>query len=183
VLEKRLFEAFGRASTEGTSLAIIMCDVDRFKRVNDRFGHATGDRALAAVSAALAQHKRNVLGHEDLLARYGGEEFTLLLEGADGAAALAVAERLRLAVEELRFDHEEVPVALTVSCGVAAFPEIHVKTPSELLLLADSALYEAKRRGRNRCLLDLGRGRYRTPQGEVVTGAHRPPPPPPRFFA
>jgi diguanylate cyclase (GGDEF)-like protein len=180
VLEKRLFEAFGRAVEEGTSLAVIMCDVDRFKAVNDRHGHAGGDRALAAVAAVLAHHKRT----EDLLARYGGEEFTLLLEGADGATALAVAERLRLAVAELAFEHLERPVPLTVSCGVAACPEVHVKTPSELLLLADAALYEAKRQGRNRCLLDLGRGRYLTPDGEsLITDDPRPEPPPPRIFA
>lgn len=180
VLEKRLFDAFRRAVDEGSSLAVVMVDVDRFKPINDRHGHAAGDRALAAVGAVLAQHKRT----RDLLARYGGEEFTLLLEDTDGATALAVAERLRRAVEALDLDLDGVALPLTVSAGVAAFPELHVKTPSELLLLADGALYEAKARGRNRCLLDLGRARYRGPSGEIVSSDEAAPEPaPPRIFA
>jgi diguanylate cyclase (GGDEF)-like protein len=180
VLEKRLFDAFRRAVDDGRSLAVVMVDVDRFKRINDRHGHAAGDRALAAVAAVLTQHKRQ----QDLLARYGGEEFTLLVEDADGAAALAIAERLRRAVEEIDFEVDGTTLALTVSAGVAAFPELHVKTPSELLLLADGALYEAKNRGRNRCLLDLGRARYRGPDGEAVTSEEASAePPPPRIFA
>jgi diguanylate cyclase (GGDEF)-like protein len=181
VLEKRLFDAFGRAVEEGRSLAVVMVDVDHFKRINDRHGHAAGDRALATVGAVLAQHKRQ----QDLLARYGGEEFTLLLEEADGPAALAIAERLRRAVAEIDLELDGVTVPLTVSAGVAAFPELHVKTPSELLLLADGALYEAKDRGRNRCLLHLGRARYRGPDGESVSSddAGAEPPPPPRIFA
>jgi predicted signal transduction protein with EAL and GGDEF domain len=75
-------------------------------------------------------------------------------------------------------------VPLTLSAGVAAFPELHVKTASELLLFADGALYEAKRRGRNRCLLDLGQGRYLSPEGTVETAEDAPPvPEPPRIFA
>ena len=73
---------------------MILCDLDRFKRINDTHGHAAGDRALAAVGVALAKEKRA----GDLLARYGGEEFALLLGATDGATALAVAERLRLRV-------------------------------------------------------------------------------------
>jgi diguanylate cyclase (GGDEF)-like protein len=156
-----------------------MCDLDRFKRINDTFGHLAGDRALALVGAVLARHKRA----DDLLARYGGEEFTVLLEHADGGAALAVAERLRRAVEEIDFEVDGTPVPLTVSAGVAACPELTVKTPTELILLADGALYEAKRRGRNRCLLDLGAGRYRGPAGHVVVSESRRPAQAPRIFA
>ena len=180
VLENRLHEAFRAALEDGRSLAVVMCDVDRFKRINDAHGHPAGDRALAEVAAVLAEHKRD----DDLLARYGGEEFTLLLDRTDGPAALAVAERLRRAVEETSFEVDGAPIPLTVSAGVASSPELTVKTPSELLLLADAALYEAKRQGRNRCLLDLGRGRYRDPDGEVVeVGGPRPAPQAPRIFA
>jgi len=180
VLETRLFSAFRAAVAEGAPLAVIMCDLDRFKRINDTFGHLAGDRALALVGAVLARHKRA----SDLLARYGGEEFTLLLEQADGGSALAVAERLRQAVEEIDFEVDGTPVPLTVSAGVSAFPELTVKTPTELILLADGALYEAKRRGRNRCLLDLGAGRYRGPTGHVVmTENRRPTAQVPRIFA
>jgi diguanylate cyclase (GGDEF)-like protein len=180
VLETRLLGAYRAATESGSPLAVIMCDLDHFKAINDSHGHLTGDRALAACAAALAQHKRS----GDLLARYGGEEFTLLLEATDGDTALAVAERLRRAVEALRLEVDGTPVPLRISAGVAAYPELHVKTAAELLLLADAALYEAKRRGRNRCLLDLGAGRHRTPDGEVVeTENRRPEPEAPRIFA
>ena len=180
VLETRLHDSFRAAVDDGRALAVVMCDVDRFKGINDAHGHPAGDRALAEVAAVLAEHKRD----DDLLARYGGEEFTLLLDRTDGPTALAVAERLRRAVEETAFEADGAPIPLTVSAGVAACPELTVKTPSELLLLADAALYEAKRQGRNRCLLDLGRGRYRAPNGETIeTGTPRPAPQPPRIFA
>jgi len=180
VLETRLFSAFRAAVAEGAPLAVIMCDLDRFKRINDTFGHLAGDRALALVGAVLGRRKRA----SDLLARYGGEEFTLLLEQADGGSALAVAERLRQAVAEIDFEVDGTPVPLTVSAGVSAFPELTVKTPTELILLADGALYEAKRRGRNRCLLDLGAGRYRGPTGHVVVAENRrPTTQAPRIFA
>jgi len=180
VLENRLHEAFRAAVDDGRALAVVMCDVDRFKGINDAHGHPAGDRALAEVAAVLDEHKRD----GDLLARYGGEEFTLLLDRTDGPAALAVAERLRRAVEETAFEIDGAPVPLTVSAGAASCPELTVKTPSELLLLADAALYEAKRQGRNRCLLDLGRGRYQAPDGETIeTGDPRPAPRAPRIFA
>jgi len=180
VLEKRLLGAYRSATDAGRPLAVIMCDLDHFKAINDTHGHLTGDQALAACAAALLQHKRS----GDLLARYGGEEFTLLLEETDGDTALQVAERLRVAVEELDVEVDGTPVPLRISAGVACSPELHVKTATELLLLADGALYEAKRRGRNRCLLDLGAGRYRTPGGTILEAENRrPDPEAPRIFA
>jgi diguanylate cyclase (GGDEF)-like protein len=180
VLERRLFEAYAAACEQGGAVAVILCDLDRFKQINDAHGHAAGDRALGAAGAALAGAKRT----RDLLARYGGEEFALLLEATDGATALAVAERLRRRVGETTFDAGGSRVPLSLSAGVAAFPELHVKTASELLLLADEALYEAKGRGRDRCLLNAGRGRYVAPDGAVVETAAKPPAPrPPRLFA
>ena len=180
VLEKRLLGAYRSATDGGRALAVIMCDLDHFKSINDTHGHLTGDRALAACAAALMQQKRG----SDLLARYGGEEFTVLLEETDGETALQVAERLRTAVEALDLEVDGTPVPLRISAGVAAFPELHVKTATELLLLADGALYEAKRRGRNLCLLDLGAGRYRTPTGTVhESDTRRPDPEAPRIFA
>lgn len=180
VLEKCLLAAYRNATEGGLPLAVIMCDLDHFKSINDQHGHLAGDRALAAAAGALAQHKRTV----DLLSRYGGEEFTLLLENTDGTTALQVAERLRVAVEALDFEVDGTPVPLRVSAGVAAFPEVHVKTATELVLLADGALYEAKRRGRNRCLLDQGGGTFRTPAGELLVPDQPPPSPEaPRIFA
>jgi diguanylate cyclase (GGDEF)-like protein len=180
VLERRLHEVHARCVEEGGPMAVVMCDIDFFKRINDTWGHAAGDQALVAVAAVLDGSRRDT----DLCCRYGGEEFTLLLDRTDGEAALVIAERLRQNVEalELTIDGHRVPI--TLSAGVASFPRLLVRTAAELLLFADGALYEAKRRGRNRCLLDLGQGRYLDPQGQVETAEDAPAvPEPPRIFA
>ncbi|MBW8877334.1 MAG: diguanylate cyclase [Acidobacteria bacterium] len=165
VLEKRLHEVHTRACETGESMAVILCDLDHFKRINDTWGHPAGDAALVAVAGVLKQLRRG----EDLCCRYGGEEFVLLMEGTHGEDALAVAERLRYSIEALDFKVDEQRVPLTLSAGVASFPDLYVKTAAELILFADEALYEAKRRGRNRCLLDIGQGRYLDVEGEVLT--------------
>lgn len=177
-LERVLAETFARAWEGGGRLAVVLADLDHFKAINDTRGHAVGDRALVAVARTLEAHRRTT----DTCARYGGEEFALALDGADGATALAVAERLRRAVEVLAVEDDGEAVPLTVSLGVAAFPELWASSPGELLALADEALYEAKRRGRNRALLSLGRGRYREVGGEEV-GEGGGPVEAPRIFA
>ncbi|MDH3253950.1 MAG: GGDEF domain-containing protein [Acidobacteriota bacterium] len=170
-LEERLHRAFRRSQQEGVAAAVIMCDLDRFKRINDKYGHATGDMALTAMARLLEEQQRD----DDLCCRYGGEEFSVVLEKTDGVTALAVAERLRHAVENHVFTVDGKKIPLRVSAGVAAFPELHVKESLELLELADVALYEAKRQGRNRCLLNLGRGRFREVDGEVLDPEDPPP--------
>lgn len=178
-LESRLAKAYDRSCEDGVSMAVIMCDLDFFKRINDTYGHAAGDRALVVVARILDSRRRE----SDFCCRYGGEEFALLLERATGEAALQLAERLRLAVEGLDLTFEGRSIPLTLSAGVAAFPEVHVKTASELLLLADEALYEAKGQGRNQCLLNVGQGVYRSVTGELIHSAEElPKPPPPRIF-
>lgn len=161
VLEAGLQRAYRRACDDGTPMAVIMCDIDFFKRVNDTWGHDAGDEALKIVALALDSTRRD----GDLCCRYGGEEFTLLLERTDGLAALQLAERLRRAVEALDFVYDGQSIPLTLSLGVAAFPEIMIKTASELQLLADEALYEAKERGRNQSLLNVGKGAFLAPPG------------------
>ena len=161
ILDSAMQRAFRGACDEGHSMAVIMCDIDHFKQVNDTHGHAAGDEALILVAQALDRTRRE----NDLCCRYGGEEFTILLENASGEAALGLAERLRKAVSEIDLVFEGRAIPLALSAGVAAFPELHIKTASELLLLADEALYEAKRRGRNRCLLHLGHGAFRGVSG------------------
>lgn len=136
-----------------TPLALIMIDIDHFKRYNDTYGHQTGDACLQAVAALL----RESFGRShDLVARYGGEEFVCLLPDCDADGALAKAETLRQAVERQQLEHADSPSAavVTISLGVAACrpaaedqPEA---TPEALLLAADAALYAAKRDGRNR---------------------------------
>lgn len=164
LLESRLQRAYRECIEEGHSMAVILCDIDHFKKVNDTHGHVAGDEALKLFARTLDTHRRD----SDLCCRYGGEEFTLLLENTNGDAALRLAERLRLAVEALEFSYEGQAIPLTFSAGVAVFPELHIKTASELLLLADEALYEAKEQGRNRCLLHAGRGTFRTVRGETI---------------
>ncbi len=176
ILESSLQKAFRRACEEGSSLAVIMCDVDHFKQVNDTYGHAAGDQALILVARALDANRRE----NDLCCRYGGEEFTLLLDNASGEAALQLGERLRQAVAEIDLVFEGRQIPLAMSAGIAAFPELQIKTAGELLLLADEALYEAKERGRNRCLLNVGRGAFRSTSG---SDPGRPAGEPPRIFA
>jgi len=113
----------------------------------------------------LEEHRREA----DVCCRYGGEEFALVLEDADGETALAVAERIRQAVEMSEFVPGDKRLPLRLSAGVASFPNLPIKKGRELIELADEALYEAKRRGRNRCLLKLGQACFRD-VSSVVSG-------------
>ena len=131
---------------QGRQLAVLMVDVDHFKSVNDRYGHASGDRALRLIADSLRVNTRVF----DSVARYGGEEFVVVMPGTGPVEAAAAAERLRLAVQEIEFNAtagERTP--LTVSVGVACTP-IAINSPEVLLQAADAALYDAKRNGRNR---------------------------------
>jgi diguanylate cyclase (GGDEF)-like protein len=137
--------ALAEARRHARSVAVMVVDADHFKRINDTFGHATGDEALKALVATM----RTTLRGEDLLGRLGGEEFVALLPDADEAAGAHAAERLRAAVEASAFQARGTPVALRVSVGVAAL--VHAADDFDALVRrADQALYEAKRRGRNR---------------------------------
>ncbi len=130
----------------GRDLALLMIDVDHFKTVNDDYGHAAGDRALHTIAATLRDNIRVF----DSLARYGGEEFVVVMPATACDDPAIAAERLRAAVEGLRF--EPTPgqrCRLTISVGVACTSDA-VTTPEALLRAADLALYDAKRNGRNR---------------------------------
>jgi len=178
--EPRLAAAFATCREEGRSLALLVVDLDHFKRINDTWGHPAGDRALVEVARVLVAPSRG----RELCARWGGEEFVLLVEDVDGETGLEIAERLRRRVESLEVEWEGEAIALTISVGVVAFPELPVRAPEELLALADAALYAAKRLGRNLALLDLGRGRLRTGAGRVVElDESLTPPEAPVFFA
>lgn len=139
-----------RARREGCGVVAMMLDVDHFKSVNDRHGHAAGD----AVLVAFAERMRTHLREDGLFGRFGGEEFAALLSGLDAPSALAVAERLReLACEPILLDDGRV-LDITVSVGLAALsPQARVDTPERLLSQADVALYRAKAMGRNRVVL------------------------------
>jgi diguanylate cyclase (GGDEF)-like protein len=125
-------------------LSLISFDIDHFKKINDTYGHAAGDTVLKAV-AATAQ---SVLRESDLIGRLGGEEFAAVLPDTDGPSAVAVAEKLRHALLNLRFAGSRPPIAISASFGVAALDPGRDDLDS-LLVKADEALYEAKRAGRN----------------------------------
>ncbi len=136
-----------RARREGSPLALVMLDIDHFKRVNDTYGHQAGDEVLRVLAATLQADIRA----EDTACRYGGEEFLILLPNMPLAAAIERAEGWRRAVEALTVGHGEFAITFTISLGVAAYPE-HGKTPDDLTRCADQALYRAKAAGRNRVL-------------------------------
>ncbi len=134
-----------RATRFGRPLAVLMLDLDRFKQVNDRYGHQVGDAVLAELAERMHTQVREV----DTLARYGGEEFVVVLPETDAAGASQTASRLGAVIKATPFcantDH---PLPVTASIGVAVFPE-HGSTPSLLLRRADDALYAAKEAGRD----------------------------------
>jgi diguanylate cyclase (GGDEF)-like protein len=148
--QDRLETEFAYAKRHRSTLSLLMYDVDYFKHVNDTHGHLAGD----AVLVHLARITQSTIRTEDVLARYGGEEFAVICRGTPLLNAGVLGERLRTRVEAENFDYQGTRLAVTISVGVAALPEANVKTPSELVRDADSALYEAKRSGRNRVCLN-----------------------------
>ncbi|TKT75006.1 GGDEF domain-containing protein [Aquamicrobium sp. LC103] len=136
-----------RRRTDAGTLLIV--DADNFKAINDNFGHLKGDEALRLISAAI----RGAVREGDLLGRIGGEEFAVFLAGVEGEEAAQAAERLRQAVERLRFfPDDDAVLPLTVSIG--GTPHRPRQGLSDLMRAADGRLYEAKRLGRNRVVLD-----------------------------
>lgn len=134
------------ALRHGTFLSVVMFDVDHFKPVNDTYGHLAGDMILKG----LAEITSGVLRTEDIFARYGGEEFTIVCRGTPVDQAQALADRVRMVIERHDFVFEGTHIPITISLGVAGLPHHTARTPEELIGLADQALYDAKRGGRNR---------------------------------
>jgi diguanylate cyclase (GGDEF)-like protein len=130
-------------------VAVILADLDHFKRINDTLGHLAGDSVLRQV----AQRLHHSVRPYDAVGRYGGEEFLIVLPGCDGDSALSLAERLRQAIASDRIDAEGTEVAITLSLGVAVSSGEAQLDAVELLRAADAALYEAKNAGRNRVRL------------------------------
>ncbi|MHC8354752.1 sensor domain-containing diguanylate cyclase [Pseudomonas sp. LB3P81] len=149
---RRQFDLFlraemGRAKRSQGSLALLMIDVDDFKRFNDRYGHLTGDECLRSISAIIGA---NIKRPGDLAARYGGEEFAVVLPGTDSAGAFLVAEKIRRAVQQAGIEHSESAQGIvTVSLGVSACSPTVDDSPKALIGAADKALYAAKTSGRN----------------------------------
>jgi diguanylate cyclase (GGDEF)-like protein len=135
-------------------IALIMCDIDKFKSVNDNYGHQAGDSVLKDVAQLLKSEAREI----DRVGRYGGEEFLLILPGTVLDAAVTDAQRLRARVEGHKFLLPDgTQIERTISCGVAAWPHPRVKDQEGLLRAADDALYVAKETGRNRVVRHDGK--------------------------
>lgn len=143
-------ETLRRFINEGTyeGFSVAMIDVDLFKLYNDLYGHSAGDKALSKIAEIL----KHATGKEDILARYGGEEFAIIFPNITGHDSLKAIETIRKAVEEGFYSSSETTIFLTVSVGVASYPN-DGKNPEDVLECADSAMYKAKRNGRNQCVL------------------------------
>jgi diguanylate cyclase (GGDEF)-like protein len=155
--EVRIMEEIERARRYQTGMAVIMADIDQFKRLNDEFGHLLGDEVLRQVSSLFHQQVRKV----DVVCRYGGEEFAILLAQVGADDALAVAGKLRKMVAGWQFPG--VPRTITISAGTSVYPQ-HGITRDELMRAADTALYAAKQAGRNKvCLATAPAGQAAAP--------------------
>ncbi|MBF0379716.1 MAG: diguanylate cyclase [Magnetococcales bacterium] len=144
-MEDILNKEFSRSIRYNQDLSLIFFDVDHFKKFNDTHGHDLGDKVLARLGSEAISHFRK----PDFPCRYGGEEFCIILTNTNSEGAYLVAEKFRQRVENMNVDGLKV----TISIGVSAHPEAGAKSPEELLKLADEALYEGKRSGRNRVVL------------------------------
>ena len=144
----RLDTEWERGARSGTSLALIIIDIDHFKLYNDLYGHTRGDECLTAVARAL---QSCMLRPSDLLARYGGEEFVILLPETNSEGGIAIANRCLTQIADARIPHDasEVVPYVTVSIGVCTTIPSHTITAQSLLKSADKCLYQAKENGRN----------------------------------
>jgi diguanylate cyclase (GGDEF)-like protein len=149
-LENRLGMELSFAMRHETTLSLVLFDIDHFKRINDTLGHQAGDEVLKQVARLIGLQLRT----EDVFARYGGEEFAILLRDVGSLGAAVVAERVRkqLDASPLRVDGGDVVV--TASAGCASFSECDPPTAEQLVALADDRLYQAKRSGRNRVVME-----------------------------
>ena len=143
--QQRFAEMLERAQRHNGKVALLLCDIDHFKKVNDGFGHPIGDEVLRRVAKVLQEVPRKI----DIPARYGGEEFVIALDNVDIAQARAVAERIRIEISKVVVETEKGPLSVTESIGIAGFPE-DGRDRETLIERADLALYHAKHTGRNR---------------------------------
>jgi diguanylate cyclase (GGDEF)-like protein len=147
-LEETLRSELARAARFVDSVSVVLADLDDFKRVNDRYGHAAGDDVLTAFAEAL----RSTVRESDVAGRWGGEEFALVLPGTDAAGGARLAERARAAIKASQVEMPNGDLcSVTASFGVAAFPDS--RELGEILAAADAALYEAKNAGKNRVVI------------------------------
>lgn len=145
----RLKEECSRSTRFNSPLGILMIDIDKFKLVNDTYGHIAGDRVIKAIVSEI----QKILRNGDILVRYGGEEFLLILPGANSENSFKVAERIRFAITQRKVMYGESEISVNVSIGIDSFPESNSAEPLDLIKNADSALYSAKNTGRNKSII------------------------------
>lgn len=151
--EERLIVEAQKSFFGGSSLSLVMVDIDHFKKINDTFGHTEGDKVLKEIASLLKTSVRK----KDTVARYGGEEFILILPEAGLEETVMISERIRQLVEKTPFDVGQAHINLTVSLGISNSPIHRARTKEDLVKMADQALYDAKRGGRNRvCIFHPG---------------------------
>jgi diguanylate cyclase len=143
--DDRIRHEFSRWQRENTPVSVLAWDIDRFKEINDAYGHSAGDKVLRVIAQHLAQHVRGT----DFVARYGGEEFVMILIGTEAQQALLAADKIRVGIENMGFHFHNKPVAVTASCGITTFRGDD--TPETIFDRSDRALYRAKDSGRNCC--------------------------------
>ena len=151
--EERLGVEAQKSFYSGTPLSLVMVDIDHFKKINDTFGHTEGDQVLCKISSLLKTSVRK----KDTVARYGGEEFILILPEAGLEESFVIAERIRRQVENTSFEVGQAQVNLTLSMGISNFPSHRAKSKEDLVKMADQALYDAKRGGRNKVCIFSGK--------------------------
>jgi diguanylate cyclase len=143
--DDRIQHEFMRWQRENSPVSVLAWDIDRFKEINDAYGHSAGDKVLRVIAQHLAHHVRGT----DFVARYGGEEFVMILIGTDATQASQTADKIRAGIENMGFHFHNKPVAVTASCGITTFRGDD--TPESIFDRADRALYRAKDSGRNCC--------------------------------
>jgi len=146
--EERMKAELDRWERYQSPLSLMVWDIDYFKKINDRFGHKTGDNALIIIAKQLSDHCRKT----DFICRFGGEEFIMLMPDTDKLAALKPANQLRQLIEKSNFNLNGSSLSITISCGITEFA--HGDTGDTAFERADQALYQAKQKGRNQCCLN-----------------------------
>jgi two-component system cell cycle response regulator len=165
-LDEVLAREVSRCNRYGRPMSVIMIDLDRFKDLNDRYGHQAGDHVLCEAANVIRRSVRQ----QDVVARYGGEEIAILMPETSMEHAAIMAERLRVALASAVFRWRDHELRVTASLGVVGTPTMPTQAAEELMRLADRALYRAKAQGRNRVSLARADTGPTGPSGESPTG-------------